>query len=154
MSHREAVRMPEPDEREAGATVAALMYQTVDNPLGIRATPGFAAPRDDGTAVLPVTVDLPIANLGFLPRDGQQAASLAIYVSVKDAAGDAGKVQKIPFHLAIPDDKMDEATADAAHYPLPLVLRPGDRQVAIGVRDDVSGLFSAIRLDLAQHSSF
>ena len=49
---------------------------------------------------------------------------------------------------------MDEALADSAHYPLPLVLRQGDRQVAIGIRDNVSGLFSAIRLDVSQFSQF
>lgn len=172
VSHREAIRLPEPDEREAGATVAALMYQTVDNPLGIRATPGFETPREDGTAALPINIELPIAKLGFLPQGGSpeggqtgkgpeggqtgrvQAASITFYVSLKDAEGNAGKVQKIPFHLAIPDDKMDEARADSAHYPLPLVLRPGDRQVAIGIRDNVSGRFSAIRLDVSQFSRF
>ncbi len=161
--HREGVRLPEPDEREAGATVAALMYQTVDNPLEIRATPGFEVPREDGTAVLPITLEIPIAKLGFLPQDGSpeggqtgrvQAGSLTIYVSTKDKEGNPGKIQKIPFSLAIPDDKMNQALADLAHYPLPLVLRPGDRQVAVGIRDNVSGRFSAIRLDVAQYSQF
>ncbi len=157
--HREQVRLPEPDEREAGATVAALMYQTVDNPLEISATPGFEVPREDGTAALPVNLEIPIRKLGFLPQGGgppggSQACSLSIYVSIKDKDGNPGKIQKIPFHLAIPDDKMEQAKADSAHYPLPLVLRPGDQQVALGIRDNVSGQFSAIRLDVAQYSQF
>ncbi len=161
--HREDIRLPEADEREAGATIAALMYQTVDNPLDIRATPGFAVPREDGTAALPITLEIPIGKLEFLPRDGSpeggqtgrvQAGSLTIYVSTRDKEGNPGKVQKIPFRLDIPDDRMDQALADSAHYPLPLVLRRGDRQVAIGIRDNVSGRFSAVRLDVAQHSRF
>ncbi len=152
--HREEVRLPEPDEREASATVAALMYQTVDNPLAIRATPGFAVPRDDGNAALPVNLEIPIGKIDFIPQNGSQAASLAIYVSTKSQDGNPGRVQKIPFHLAIPDDKMEAARADSAHYPLPVVLRQGDRQLAIGVRDNVSGLFSAVRLDISQFSQF
>ncbi len=164
VNHREQVRLPEPDEREAGATVAALMYQTVDNPLEIVAKPGFEVPREDGeTAALPVNLEIPIKNIGFVPQerstgDGQtegvQACSLTLYVSIKDKDGNPGKIQKIPFHLAIPDEQMEKALADSAHYPLPLVLRRGDRQVAIGVRDNLGGQFSAIRLDVAQYSQF
>ena len=164
VNHREQVRLPKPDEREAGATIAALMYQTVDNPLEIVAKPGFEVPREDGqTAALPVNLEIPIKNLGFVPQEratgggqtaGVQACSLTLYVSIKDEKGNPGKIQKIPFSLAIPDDKMEEALANSAHYPLPLVLKRGDRQVAIGVRDNLGGQFSAIRLDVAQYSQF
>ncbi len=154
VSHRDGIRLPKADEREAGATVAALMYQTLDNPLDIRAKPGFEVPREDNAAVLPINIEIPISKLGFLPKDAVQSGSLTIYVSTKDAKGNAGKVQKIPFHLAIPDEKMAEAVKNSAHYPLPLVLRQGDQQVAIGVRDNVSGQFSAVRLDIAQYSQF
>lgn len=155
VNHRDKVRLPKPDEREASATIAALMYRTVDNPLEISAKPGFEVPREDGTtAALPVNLEIPIKSLGFLPKDGAQACSLTIYVSIKDKDGNPGKIQKIPFHLAIPDDKMEQALTDAAHYPLPLVLRRGDRQVAIGIRDNVNRQFSAIRLDVAQYSQF
>ena len=33
------VRLPQPGEREAAATLSALVYDTVANPLGIRAIP-------------------------------------------------------------------------------------------------------------------
>ena len=156
VNHRELLRLPDPDELAASTTVAALMYQTLDNPLGISAAPGSpATPRDDGeTTVLPVIVEIPIAGLGFVSQDATQAASLTIYVATKDAAGNPGRVQKIPFHLAIPDERMAEALTDKAHYPLPLVLRRGDQQVAIAVRDNVDNVFSAIRLDVSQFSGF
>jgi VWFA-related protein len=149
--HRERVVLPAPDEREAGATVAALMFQSVDNPLGLRAVAGDTVPREDGTTVLPIQLEIPIDGLSFLPKDGTQAGSLTIYVSRKDADGDPSQVQRIPFHLAIPDDKMDEARGNVAHYPLPIVLRKGDQQVAIGVRDNTGGVYSAVRLDVSGH---
>jgi hypothetical protein len=147
--HRDEVRLPEPDELEASATVATLRYQTADNPLGIRATPGSGTLRDDGALVLQMILEIPVENLAFLPQEGTHAASVAIYVSTKGEDGDTTQVQKIPFNLAIPDDKLDEASRDAAHYPLPVVLRAGDQQVAIGVRDNVSGQFSAVRVDVS-----
>jgi hypothetical protein len=90
-----------------------------------------------------------VKNLAFLPRQGSHAASVAIYVSTKGKDGDTTQVQKVPFNLTIPEDKMVEARTESAHYPLPVVLRPGDQQVAVGVRDNVSGQFSAIRVDVS-----
>jgi hypothetical protein len=144
------VRLPGADEREAGATLAALRYQTVSNPLGFRANLGAAVTRADGTVAVPIQLELPIAGLGFLPRGDAQAASINIYVTVKDAKGDASKVQKIPFHLPpIPNEVLAKLTSESASYPLPVVLRPGDQQVAIGILDSVTGAFSALRLDVS-----
>jgi VWFA-related protein len=152
--HREEVRLPQPDELEAGATVAALIYQTVDNPLGFQATPGDRTQVREAKAGLPVTLEIPVGNLGFVPQGDVQAGSLTIFVTTKNAAGETSQVQKIPFHLNLPAHVFEQAKGDMAHYPLPLVLRPGDQQVAIGIRDDVNGVFSAIRLDVSEFSSF
>ena len=147
--HRQEVRLPEADEREAGATVAALLYESAQNPLGMRAIPGTPQPRDDGNLGLEVTLDLPVGKLGLIPRDGAHQGSLAIYVTAQHADGSTSRVQKIPFHLAIPEEKMSEARGESAHYPLPMIVRPDDRYLAVGVRDDVQGTFSAVRLDLS-----
>lgn len=150
--HRNEVRVPAADEREAGATVAALMYQTLDNPLGLHAEAEAEGRtvREDGNAVVPMVLAIPVDNLELVPQGETHFASLSIYVSVKDKDGNPRPVQKVPFHLNIPDDKLEQARSDSAHYTLPLVLRPGDRQVAITVRDDVSRSLSTIRLDVAQ----
>lgn len=152
--HRESVRMPEPDEREAGATLAALMYQTANNPLGIIAVAGTRGPAQNGTSSLPVTLEIPIGKIGFVPQGDVHSGSLSIYVTTMDAEGEASRVQKIPFHLNIPSDKIEAARADSAHYPLPVVLRAGDRQLAIGIRDDINGVFSAVRVDVSELSRF
>ena len=150
--HREKFRLPEPGEREGSATVTALMYDTVDNPLGIKATPGSEAPREDGTAALPVLLEIPVGQLDLVPKEQTHALSVTLYVSIKDKEGNPGPVQKIPFHLEIPNDKVEEAKKHSAHYSVPLVLRPGDRQVAIGVRDDLSGRLSTLRIDVEPYS--
>lgn len=150
--HRTEVRLPKAGEREAAATVAALVYQGVSNPLGIKATPGSEAPRDDGNAALPVLLEIPVGKLALVPQGETHDASISIYVSVKDKEGNPGKVQRVPFHLNIPKDKVDEAKQNSAHYPLPVVIRPGDQQVAISVRDDISGLLSTVRIDVVEFS--
>ncbi len=126
------------------------MYQTLDTPLGIRATMGTPVPREDGLAALPVRLEIPVGNLGLIPEGGAHKGSLKFFISTKDQYGNAGKVQAIPFSLAIPDEVIEQARGDAAFYDLPLVLRPGDQQVAIGISDEVNGAFSSVRLDVRE----
>ncbi len=151
--HRETVGLPQKDEREASATVAALMYQSTYNPLSVIATPEAGTARDDGSIALPILLELPVALMGLLPMEGMHQSSLTIYVTTKSKDGRASQVQKIPFNLSIPDDKLAAAQEDSAYYTLPVVLRPGDQQVAIGIRDNIKGLFSAIRVEVTELSS-
>lgn len=148
--YQESVRVPMEGEPEARAVVAALMYQAGDNPLEIKVNPGSEVPRDDGTAALPVMVEMPVKNLTLVPREQTHALSLTLYISTKDAAGNPGPVQRIPFHLDIPNDRVEDAMGRSAHYSLPVVLRKGDQHAAVGVRDDLSGAFSVVRIDVAQ----
>ena len=148
--HRNEIRLPKAGEREASATVAALMYETVNNPLHITAIPGASAQRDDGNNALEVILDIPVGELTLVPQGENHAASLTIFVSIKDKNGNPGAVQKIPFHLSIPNDKVEDAKANSAHYPLPMILRPGDRQAAISVKDDIDGSLSTIRMEVSK----
>jgi len=147
--HRSSFRTAAPDERAAEATLATLFYNAGDNPLGVSLEAQPRERRQDGASVLPLRVAIPLARVGLVPDGDSYRASLALYVSVKDAAGDARPVQRLPFHLAIPAERLTEATADTAHTLLPLILRPGDQQVAVGVRDELGTVTSTVRLELA-----
>jgi hypothetical protein len=87
-------------------------------------------------------------DVALVPRGESYASQFAFYVTVKDRAGQPGAVQKIPFHLSVPAAAVEAARQQSAAYDLPVVLRPGDQQVAIGVRDEIGGLTSTARLEL------
>lgn len=146
--HRETFQSRQRDVKSSDFAMAALLYNAVDNPLGIRLEPGDLKQRDDGTSFLTVMVKIPVDQLVLLPRGSTHAAQLSFFVSVKGAGGDPRPVQKIPFHLPIPADKVEEARGQDASYPLELVIRPGDLQAVVGVRDDFASQESAVRLDL------
>ena len=148
--YQESVRVPLEGEPEARAVVAALMYQAGGNPLEIKLNPGTEVLRDDGTAALPVLVEMPVKHLTLVPRGQTHALSLTLYISTQDAAGNPGPVQRIPFRLDIPSDRVEDAMGRSAHYSLPVVLRKGAQHAAVGVRDDLSGAFSVVRIDVAQ----
>lgn len=136
-------------ERLAGATVAALLYNTVKNPLGATLKRGQSQRRDDGKVVVPVEVELPIEKLTLLPHEGVHAAQLSFFVTVKDKQGNARPVQRLPFALRIPDEFIERAKGDSARHVLPVVISPGDQQVAIGIHDDLGATSSTLRIELS-----
>jgi VWFA-related protein len=147
--YRESRRTKGADQRTGEAMLAAIFYNATANPLELGLTQGDPVRRSDGNLVVPVTVEIPIAKLTLIPEEAMSAAQLSIYVTVKDEKGDARAVQEMPFHLRIPADKVEEAKQHAAHHTLQVVLRPGDQQVAVGVRDEIGATLSTVRVEVA-----
>lgn len=146
--HRDRWSPKTVDERMADATVATLLYGTGSNSLAVTVATGKAQRRDDGNLLLPVELTVPLEEVALLPEGETHAGQLSIFVSTRDRQGLPRPVQKIPFHLRIPSEKIEQARQQAAGYTLPLLVRPGDRQVAIGIRDDVTRTTSTLRLEL------
>jgi VWFA-related protein len=147
--HREQVAFRTPAEEMSAATIATLLYQAGENPLGIALEPGEPKLRDDGNRVLPVKVKVPLGSVAIVPRGEVSGSQLSVYVSVKDRTGQPRPVQRIPFHFAVPSERLGEIKGMTAAYDLPVILREGDLQVAIGVRDDIAGVGSTMRLELS-----
>ncbi len=145
--HREDYVPKNRDTRSADATMAALLYNEIPNPLEVRVAKGAPQQRGD-KQVLPLEVTIPVGRLELVPGQGTWNAQLSIFVAVRGRDGSTRPVQKIPFHLAIPEDKLDDARARPARYTLPLVVQAGDHHVAITVRDDFARQESSLRLDL------
>ena len=95
---------------------------------------------------------VPVGDLALVPWNGVHKAQLSLFVSVRDGEGGARPVQKLPFHLDIPDDQLEEARGQEAVHSLPLIVRPGDRLAVVGVRDDFAAQESAVRLELGPWS--
>jgi hypothetical protein len=149
--HRESYQLTSIDDRMADATVAALLYYTAENPLAISLEPGTAQQRDDGAHVLPIEVQIPLRNVVLLPiGNGAHGAQLSLYVTIKNRRGQPQPVQKLPFSANIPADKLEEALSHSARYTLPVVVRDGDQQVAVGVRDEFGSAESWVRLELTR----
>ncbi len=147
--YRESRRSKGADQRTGEAMLAAIFYNATANPLELGLTQGEPVRREDGNLVLPVTIEIPVARIALIPEEAVSAGRLSIYVTVKDKSGDAREVQRLPFHLRIPADKVAEAMRHAAHHTLQVVLRPGDQQVAVGVLDEIATTLSTVRIEVA-----
>ncbi|MCP4204084.1 MAG: VWA domain-containing protein [bacterium] len=147
--HRASFQLKSDDDRMADATVATLLYQKAENPLGLVLRPGARQERDDGDYILGVEVQVPLRNIALIPTDsGTHVAQLSLYVTIKGPDGQPRPVQKLPFSAAIPDEKLEEALGHSTHYTLPVVMRRGDQQIAVGVRDELGFVDSFLRLEI------
>ena len=147
--HRKDVLPRNLDTRSADTTFAALLFNETPNPLGISIEKGESRKREDGKTVVPVGLSIPVGQLELVPTGETHNAQLSIFISVRAKDGSTRPVQKVPFHLAIPDEHVEEARSQPARYTLPLLVEEGDRQVAVTVRDDYGARESSLRIDLA-----
>lgn len=146
--HRESWQSKSIDELSAEKTTAALLYHAVSNPLAVELEAGTPQRRADGSFVVPVEIRIPLGNLLLVPRGEVHTAQLSLYVTTKDRSGQSRRVQKLPFNAAIPTEKVEEARGQVLSYTLPMILRPGDQQLALGVRDNFGSTESYVRLEL------
>ena len=58
------------EDKMASATVAALLYNSVDNPLEVSMEPGEGQKRDDGRMVVPVDLQIPLGERHPSPQPG------------------------------------------------------------------------------------
>ncbi len=136
-------------QRASERTRAALLWDRADNGLGIAADLSPAQPSDQGKGllVLPVLVKVPFAKLVLLPEQEFHRGQITIFVVAQDEAGRLSPVQTIAAPIRVPADRLDDALGGVAGYRLGLLVRPGAHRLAIGVRDELGDVVSALVLD-------
>ena len=147
--HRHEFATATPVQRASDRTRAALLWDRADNDLGIAAVLGAAQPseRGRGLVVQPVMVKVPFANLVLLPEQQVHRGRITIFVVAEDGAGRLSPVQTIEAPIEIPADRLDEVLRGVAGYRMALVVRPGAHRLAIGVRDELGDVVSAVVVD-------
>ena len=135
--------------RAAERTRAALLWDRADNGLGIAADFSPAQPSEQGKGllVLPVLVKVPFANLVLVPEEQFHRGQITIFVVAQDEAGRLSPVQSIEAPIRVPSARREEMLRGVAGYRVGLVVRPGAHRLAIGVRDELGDVVSALVLE-------
>ena len=146
--HRSGFADRDADQKAAGQTMAALLYGVGEDPLGVTVTPGERESLEDGTATLPLALELPFDRLALLPDGEERVATLSLFVTVQDQVGAARPVQHIAVRLKVPEEEMESSQGQSARYVLPVIVGTDDRRIALAIRDDIAGIVSTLRVDL------
>lgn len=145
--HTEGYRAKTADQRMKERTLSALMFDIADNPLDVRVQ--LMPEQADGRRIiLPVLVRVPISQLVLVPQENEHVARLSIVIAVRDADGRLSDPQRVEVPISIPNDKLLETMGQEIGHGLNLAVRQGNAKLAVGVRDELSGVESTLNLNI------
>lgn len=142
--HRQGFIDKPEKERVGDRTVASLLLDLGDNPMGINVDLGN--PRKDKRKVymMPLLVRVPIDQLALLPSEDKMQGQLRFFVVVKDSKDGISELYDEAFPVSIPAEQFEQAKGQEIGWSTNLRVRSGTPTVAIGVWDEVSGVESFV----------
>ena len=145
----EGYRDKNADDRMTDQTLATLLHDVGDNPLGVQVEVGRQAPLQGKKGYsVPVMVKIPMSKLVLIPQDEAHLGRLSIFLAVADEQGRISDPQKIDVPVRVPDEQLVDAIGRMAGYAAQLQMRPGEQRLAIGVRDELAAVDSTLKLDI------
>lgn len=147
--HTEGFRATTPEQATTERTMSALIFDAAENPLGIKVEVGDEEEQKRNRYVLPVLVRVPIGSLTLLPQESAHVGRMSIVVAVQDADGDLSEPQTLDVPVEIPNERLLQAVIQDVGKQVNLLVRRGECKLAVGVRDELSGVHSTLNLNLS-----
>lgn len=129
-------------------TLATLLTAAENNLLEVSVELGRAEIQPDGTFVVPLLVKVPMVRLALLPRQARHVGRLSFVVMAQAADGGLSRPASGAVPIELANAELLSAMGRMAGYRLQLRVAGGEQVVAIGVRDEISGQDSTLRLVL------
>ena len=146
--HHERVLDRTPPQRLVDLTMSRLRLDAGDNPLGLELDLGGQEADGADRVIQTVRLGLPVENLGLVPNQGDRyRGQLLVAVVVIDAEGNTAAPQLLRLSLDLGADQL--APDVVAQQAIRLLMKPGTLRIAIGVRDEVSGVESSSAVAVA-----
>jgi len=145
----EGYRDKDADDRMTDQTLATLLHDVGENPLGVQVEIGKQSKAKGKKGyVVPVLVKVPMSKLMLLPQEDEHLGRLSIYIAVADDRGRLSEPQKIDVPVRIPNEQLLGAMSRTAAYAAQIQMRQGEQKLAVGVRDDVAAVRSTLNLNV------
>lgn len=148
---RRSVRVRRPEDAARQKVLAALVLgegDERDNPLGIRLAAPEIRPAEDGRFVVPLVVEVPLGNLVLVPDKSEHSARLSLYVAARDREGRTSDVTRHLCPVRIANSEVLLALGRSMVCGVRLLMRRGEQDVAVAVRDEVADVVSLVRFTL------
>jgi VWFA-related protein len=136
--HRTGYRDKSSLERTADRTLAAVLHGVEDNPLDITVQVGEQTPAEKGQFSVPLQLKIPLFKLAVLNREETFEGSLRLFVVTKDENDGLSPLRQVQVPLRIPRGQVLTAMGQYYIYTLTLTMPPGQQQIAVAVRDELS----------------
>ena len=147
--HRRSWRERSPAERVSDATLAALLYDVVDNPLAVEAAVG--AGQGDGRKgerTVPLRLRIPLGQLALAPAGADHVGKVAFYFARRDAEGRVAVFERRELALKIPNAELAQALRQSATYDVAFRFPRGAHRLAVAVHDELGNASSTLTLEV------
>ncbi len=144
--HHEKVLNKTSDHHLADLALSRVRFNIGGNSLGLSLVEGHPQPGDEGKIVRAIQFLVPVESLVLMPQGDVHSGELVAAVAVLDGEGRTAEPRLMRLSISIPSDRYQSGAVAAR--TLRLLMAPDTRRVAIGIRDETSGLTSTAALDL------
>ncbi len=144
--HHEKVLNKTGDHHLADLALSRVRFNIGDNSLGLSLVEGQPQPGNEGKIVRAIQFLVPVESLVLMPQGEAHSGELVAAVAVLDGEGRTAEPRLMRLSISIPSDRYRSGAVAAR--TLRLLMAPDTRRVAIGIRDETSGLTSTAALDL------
>jgi VWFA-related protein len=143
--HRQTYRDKTIRDEMSDGTMAALHFNYEDNRMDLGLQFGEAVKRENSRHYsMPIQVRIPLDKVTLVPKAGSFHGRLKVYVAAKDDKDRLSPVQEQQVPITIPEDQIDAALQSHFTYTLELLMRDGNQNVSVGVRDEYSAVESFV----------
>jgi VWFA-related protein len=144
--HRSDYRDKTFEARLTDGVLAALRFGGGTNSLDLRLDFASLQPQGDGYFLLPIQVSVPFGRVTLVPQGERHRGQLQVVMAVIDDEGATSPPEVTPLPLEIPNAHVEELRrSQDVVYTAALRMRKGLHQVAVGIRDDLSGETAVVR---------
>ena len=120
--------------------LAALSFDLTENPLGISASMGTPKEGTSKTWDLPVRISVPIGRLALLPEGNEMVGQVTAYYVTRGADDRQSALHHADHRIAVPRGEYESARGKSWPITATLVVKPGGYRIAVGVREQLTGL--------------
>jgi VWFA-related protein len=129
-------------EQTLDRTLASLLYDFEDNPLDVSVEIGEQTAQAGSRHMVPVYLRIPLFKLRILSHKGEDGEEsyegrLRLFVATRGAGG-LTPIRQVDVPIEIPQKEVLMAMGQYYGYTLSLDMAPGEQQIAVAVRDELT----------------
>jgi VWFA-related protein len=145
--HHEKIINRTTPQRLTDLAFSRLQLGIGGNPLDLSLRLGSSEPASEkGRYIQTVHLEMPIDRLVLMPDADVRRGQILVAVAVLDDDGQTAPPYVLRLSLSVPEADYDPGAT--ARQSLRLMMRPDTRRIAVGVRDEVSGLEASQSIEI------
>lgn len=145
---RRSLRPRPVDEQMAQRALAALVLDSVEDPIGVTLEALDPTPGDQGLLIVPLRLGVSLGRLVLVPDGQEHRAAVSLYVAARDGRGRTSRVLHHQCPIRIANKDLLTALGRSAVCGVQLQMRPGEQSLAVVVHDENAARTATARLRL------